>query len=76
MCYTRLAGNRGRKNDAENRHLSTIAQLCRAISSQRIRGFSGDALDKSTFYITLQLRHASTIGKKLVKHQYLLHMFP
>ena len=29
-CCTRLAGNRGRKN----RHLGTIAQLCRAISSQ------------------------------------------
>jgi len=39
--------------DAKNRHLGTIAQLCRAISSQ--------------------LRHVSTIGKKLVKHQYLLH---
>ena len=40
--------------DAKNRHLGTIAQLCRAISSQ--------------------LRHVSTIGKKLVKYQYLLHM--
>ena len=29
----RLAGNIGRKNDAKNRHMSTIA-LCRAISSQ------------------------------------------
>jgi len=26
--------------------------------------------------ISLQLRHISTIGKKLVKQQYLLHMFP
>ena len=34
MCCTRLAGNIGRKNDAKNRHLCTIAQLCRAISSQ------------------------------------------
>jgi len=33
--------------DAKNRHLGTIAQLCRAMSSQ--------------------LRHVSTIGKKLVK---------
>jgi len=40
--------------DAKNRHLDTIAQLCRAISSQ--------------------LRHVSTIGKKPVKQQYLLHM--
>ena len=39
---------------AKNRHLVTIAQLCRAISSQ--------------------LRHVSTIGKKLLKQQYLPHM--
>ena len=55
-CCTRLAGNTGPKNVAKNRHLGTIAQLCRAISSQ--------------------LRHASTIGKKLVKQQYVLHMSP
>jgi len=42
-----LAGNTGRKNDAKNRHLRTIAQLCPAIFSQ--------------------LRHISTIAKKLVK---------
>jgi len=34
MCCTRLAGNTGRKNYAKNRHLRTIAQLCRAIPSQ------------------------------------------
>jgi len=34
MCCTRLAENTGRKNDAKNRHLGTVAQLCRAISSQ------------------------------------------
>jgi len=45
MYYTRLAGNTGPKNDAKNRHLRTIAQLCQAIS--------------------WQLRHVSTIGKKL-----------
>ena len=50
MCCTRLAGNIGRKN----RHFGTIAQLCRAISSQ--------------------IRHVSTIGKKLVKQRYVLHM--
>jgi len=38
----------------QNRHVGTIPQLCRAISSQ--------------------LRHVSTIGKNLVKQQYLLHM--
>jgi len=49
-CCMRLAENTGRKTVAKNRHLGTIAQLCRAISSQ--------------------LRHVSTIGKKLVKQQY------
>jgi len=39
--------------DPKSRHLGTIAQLCRAISSQ--------------------LRHISTIGKKIVEQQYLLH---
>ena len=34
MFCTRLAGNTGSKNDAKNRHLGTIAQLCRAESSQ------------------------------------------
>jgi len=34
MCCTRLAGNTGRKNDAKNRHLRTITQLCRAVTSQ------------------------------------------
>jgi len=43
-----------RIHDAKNRHFGTIAQLCRAVSSE--------------------LRHVSTIGKKLVKQQYLLHM--
>ena len=32
MCCKRLAGNTGRKNDTKNRHLSTIAQICRATS--------------------------------------------
>jgi len=54
MCCKRLAGNTGRKNDAKNRHLRTIAQLCQAKSSQ--------------------LRHVSTIGQKLVKQQYVIHM--
>jgi len=45
-----------RTQKVKNRHLGTITQLCRAISSQ--------------------LRHVSTIRKKLVEQQYLLHMFP
>jgi len=44
------------KKVAKNRHLGTIPQLCRAISSQ--------------------LRHVSTIGKKLVKQRYVLHISP
>jgi len=39
---------------SKNRHLGTIAQLSRTISSQ--------------------LTYVSTIGKKLVNQQYLLHM--
>jgi len=54
MYCTRLAENTGRKNDAKNRHLRTIAQLCRTVSSQQ--------------------RHVSTIGKKLAKQQYVLHI--
>jgi len=34
MCCTRLAENTGRKKVAKKRHLGTIAQICRAISSQ------------------------------------------
>jgi len=34
MCCTRLAANAGPKKVAKNRHLGTIAQICRAISSQ------------------------------------------
>jgi len=33
-CCIRLAENTGHKKVAKNRHLGTIAQLCRAISSQ------------------------------------------
>jgi len=55
-CCARLSANTGHKKVAINRHLRSIAQLCRIISSQ--------------------LRHILTIGKKLVKQQYLLHMSP
>ena len=34
MCCTQLAGNAGSKKSPKIRHLGTIAQLCRAISSQ------------------------------------------
>ena len=33
-CCTRLAENTGRKKSPKSRHLRTIVQLCRAISSQ------------------------------------------
>jgi len=54
MCGMWLAENAGPKKVAKNRHLGTIAQLCRAMSSQP--------------------RHELTIGKKLVKQQYVLQM--
>ena len=38
MCCLRLAANTGRKKVAKNRHLGTIAQLRRAISSQLRHG--------------------------------------
>jgi len=56
MCCTRLAENTGRKKMPSNRHLGTIVQLWRAISSQ--------------------LRHVSTIGKKLINEQYVIRMSP
>ena len=34
MCCMWLAGNTGRKNDAKNRHLRTIAQICRGVFSR------------------------------------------
>jgi len=34
MCCTRLAENKGRKKSPKFRHLGTIAQLCRSVSSQ------------------------------------------
>jgi len=49
MCCTRLAGNAGPNKSPKIRHLGTLAQLCRATSSQ--------------------LKHVSSIGKKLVKQQ-------
>jgi len=53
MSCTRLAGNAGPPKSPKIRHLGTIAQRRRAMSSQ--------------------LRHVSTIRKKLVKQRYLLH---
>jgi len=35
MCCARLAENTEHKNYTKNRHLCTIAQHCRATSSQR-----------------------------------------
>jgi len=55
-CCLRLAENAARKKSPKSRHLGTIPQLYRVISSQ--------------------LRQVSTIGNKLVKHQYLPHMSP
>jgi len=35
MYCKRLAGNTGRKKSSKNRHLGTIAQLCRAVSCNK-----------------------------------------
>jgi len=50
-CCTRLAENTGRKNDAKNRHLGTIAQLCWAISSElrHISTIGKNLLNSNTF---------------------------
>jgi len=37
MCCTWLAENTGRKNDAKNRHLGTIPQLCPAVFATKAR---------------------------------------
>jgi len=54
MCCTHLLEMHDPKKSPKICNLGTIAQLCRAVSSQQ--------------------RHVSTIGKKLVKQQYLPHM--
>jgi len=48
MCCTRLAGNTGHKN----RHFGTIAQLCRAISSElrHISTIGNNLLNSNTSY--------------------------
>jgi len=56
MCCTRLAENTDRKKVAKNRRLRTIAQLCRAISSQlRHVSTTGKKLVKQQY--VLQLSH-------------------
>jgi len=53
ICCTRLAANTGRKKVAKNRHLGTIVQLCRAISSQlRMCRQSGKNLLSSNTFST------------------------
>jgi len=66
MCCTRLAGNTGRKNYAKNRHLRTIAQLCRAIYSQ-LRHVStiGNKFVKQQYFPHMSLQYGElrpTIG--------------
>jgi len=56
MCCTRLAENSGCTKAPKIRHMGTIAQLRRDVSSQ--------------------LRHVSTIRKKMVRHCGLTNFFP
>jgi len=58
MCCKRLAGNTGHKSDAKNRHLSTIAQLCRAISSQlRHVSTSGKQVVMQQYLLKMSLQY-------------------
>ena len=67
-CCTRLAENTGCKEVAKNRHLGTIAQLCRAISSQL-------GTYRQLELVSWSLTNRQ-LEKKLVKQQYVLHMSP
>jgi len=51
MCCTRLDGNAGRKNLQKNRHLGTIAQICRAISSQLRHILTIEKIVKQQYFI-------------------------
>jgi len=58
MCCLRLAANTGCKKVAKNRHLGTIAQLRRAISSQ-LRHVSaiGKKLVKQQYLLHMSLQY-------------------
>jgi len=58
-CCTRLAENTGNKRVAKNRHLGTIAQLCRAISSQ-LRHLStiGNKLVKQQYVLEMSPQYS------------------
>jgi len=56
MCCMRLARNTRCKNDAKNRHLGTVAQLCQAASLQLMHiSIIGKRLVKQQYL--LQLSH-------------------
>ena len=60
MYCTRLAGNTGRKKSPKNRHLRTIAQLCRAVSSQ-LRHVS--TIEKKAFKLQYVLHMSPQYGE-------------
>ena len=80
MCCTWLAENTGRKNDAKNRHLGTIPQLCRANSPTKLWDDAQMAIvdtclsceDIARGYI-FATKACIDNWKKIVKQQYLLH---
>jgi len=67
MCCTRLTENTERKNYTKNRHLRTIAQLCRAISSQLRhvltigKKFKQQYIPQSPQYAELRLTNGSDL---------------
>jgi len=57
-CCTRLAANAGPKKVAKNRHLGTIPQLCRAISSQLEHVSTiGKKLAKQQYLVYMSAQH-------------------
>jgi len=57
MCCMRLAGNTGRKNDAKNRHLGTISQLCRAVFATKARIDNLKTLVKQLYLLHTSLKY-------------------
>ena len=58
MCCKQLAENAGHKNDAKNRQLSTVTQICQAISSQ-LRHVStiGKEIAKQQYLLQMSLQY-------------------
>jgi len=72
-CCTRLAGNAEPKNSPKHRHLRTIAQICRAISSQ-IRHIS--TIGKNLLSSNISSTCPHNRAHQLYKNFSMLFLFP